>query len=142
MNVALEKILDRISNYDFLNCIIPGAVYVAFAERITSFHFLSGHPFRDFILIYFCGVVLGRISSLIVEKVLKKTKVIKFAPYADFIDAEKEDKAIRNLSIINNMYRSFVSVLLCLLVTFFLTLYALFLKKRATISKLLSYVLF
>ena len=66
-------------------------------------------------LAYFIGLIVSRFGSLIVEPILKKASFLKFADYADFILASKEDPKIEMLSEANNMYRTFCSMLILLM---------------------------
>jgi apolipoprotein N-acyltransferase len=63
------------------------------------------------IVFYFAGLVNGRFSSMFIEWLLvRKLKWIKFAPYSDFVEAEKTDSKITTLSRENNTYRAYISV--------------------------------
>jgi hypothetical protein len=64
------------------------------------------------------GLVNSRLSSLILYPILKKTKFIKEAEYPNFVVAEKKDSKITILSDINNVFRSFASVMLVLLIAY------------------------
>lgn len=117
MSNAFEKILERISAYELLNNIIPGTIYVVLAEKLTPFKIQTGEIWSDLVLYYFIGVIIGRIGSLVIEKFLKWRKKLNFAPYPDYVQAEQKDKMVRELSTINNMYRTYTAVAFCLLLT-------------------------
>ena len=51
-----------------------------------------------------------RFSSLVIELTIKKTKIVKFSDYKEFIAAEKKDSKITVLSMENNVFRSYISV--------------------------------
>lgn len=63
---------------------------------------------------YFMGSVVSRIGSLIIEPILKKIGFVKFASYADFVKASKNDSKLEILSEANNMYRTLSSLMLCI----------------------------
>lgn len=120
MSGAAEKIAEKISSYDLINNLIPGAVYVSIVERTTAFELGADNLIAQAVLYYFAGTVIGRIGSLCVEqKLIGRTSGVETVPYADFTRAEKLDKdgKITVLSAVNNMYRTFVSVSLCILLT-------------------------
>jgi len=109
----MEKLLEKISAYQFLNYLIPGLIFV------YSIEYLGIYDLQDdnFLLMlfggYFAGMVLSRIGSLLFEEYLLKWKFIEFASYRDFKEAELKDSKITTLSTENNTYRT-------LLATFFL----------------------
>lgn len=127
MESVIRILLEQISAYELLNSFIPGAVFAILAERLTSFSVLSGNAFADIIEFYFFGLLIGRIGSVIVESALKRLKHGKWIEqpsYAEYVTAEKSDDSgkVRMLSMINNMYRTFVAAFLCLLATVLLDL--------------------
>ena len=65
---------------------------------------------------YFVGLVISRFGSLVVEPILRWTSFLKFVSYSDFISASKFDQKIESFSETNNMYRTFVAMLVLLLV--------------------------
>lgn len=127
MESALEKILEQISAYELLNNMIPGAVYAVLADKLTTFSILSENAFADIVEFYFFGLIIGRVGSLIVERILKKFrkgKWIEQVSYTEYVKAEKGDDTgrVRMLATVNNMYRTFVAVFICLLLTVLLDL--------------------
>lgn len=65
---------------------------------------------------YFIGLLISRISSVIIEPILKKVKFVKFADYKDFVLASENDNKIELLSESNNMYRVFISLFVVLII--------------------------
>lgn len=59
--------------------------------------------------------MIGRIGSIVIEPWLNKWKVVKYAPYPNYLKAEKEDTKLPDLLADNNMYRTFVAVFMILL---------------------------
>ena len=113
----LGKLVDSISSYEILNNMLPGTIYVAMAERYTTLSFRSGDIWSDLVVYYFIGLVIGRIGSLLVEPLLRLCKLLN-KDYENYITAELKDNRFKGLSAICNMYRTFVSVFLCLIPTF------------------------
>ena len=50
-------------------------------------------------------------TRTIVEPILKAISWVKFAPYSEFLQAEKEDAKLTLLSQENNVFRSYISVM-------------------------------
>ncbi len=127
MSNALEKIIERISAYEILNNIIPGTIYAVLVKKLTPFNIQTDNVWSDIILCYFIGLVIGRVGSLVVERFLKWRKKLQFEPHSEYVKAEQKDELVRELSTINNMYRTYTAVALCLIITvafsFLLTLF-------------------
>lgn len=113
----IDSILQRISSYNIFNYLLPGIVYVAFLEVISSYSLYQENIVIGLFLYYFLGMVISRIGSLIIEPLLKKLRIIKFAPYSNYVKASKQDKKIELLSEVNNTYRTIISLFLILLMT-------------------------
>lgn len=86
-------------------------------------------------LAYFIGLIISRVSSIIIEPLLKKIKFVKFADYKDFVLASESDKKIELLSESNNMYRVFISLFFILTI---IILYEKFLQDM--FSEYTSYI--
>ena len=109
----MEKLLEKISAYQFLNYLIPGLIFVYSIEYLGIYDLQDDNVLLMLFGGYFAGMVLSRIGSLLFEKYLLKWKFIEFASYKDFKEAELKDSKITTLSTENNTYRT-------LLATFFL----------------------
>ncbi len=108
----LEKVFEKVSSYNILNYIFPGVVFIFLSKEIFSISFNSYGSLADFMIYYFIGMVLSRIGSIIVEPSLKFLKLVKFAPYNEYIEASKKDNKIEILMETGNMYRSLVAIFL------------------------------
>lgn len=64
---------------------------------------------------YFIGLIISRVGSLIIEPLLKKTKLLNYADYKDFVICSKCDSKLDLFLEINNMYRTLISMLLLLM---------------------------
>ena len=67
---------------------------------------------------YFAGMVISRISSVVIEPWFRSWEIVKYAPYPDFLDAEQKDGKIPELLADNNMYRTVVAMFMLLLVLY------------------------
>lgn len=105
--------MDKIGSYNIFNFLLPGVVFAVFVSKVTSFKLIQEDFLSGAFVYYFFGAVISRIGTLVVEPVLKATKLVTFAPYKDFVVASKSDPKIEVLSETNNMYRTICALLLC-----------------------------
>ena len=134
----MKDLLEKLSSYNIFNYLLPGVVFVVIAEKLTSFKFIQNDIIIGVFLYYFIGLVISRIGSLFIEPILKKIKFITFAPYSEFVNASKKDDKVDTLSEVNNMYRTFCSLFLVLIV---FKCYDLVLKKYPILSRWSSVVI-
>lgn len=116
MENVFEKIIEQLSAYEILNNIIPGAIFVVLADRMTMFSFQTDNVVADMVIFYLAGLIIGRVGSLVIEKFLKRIRFVIFAPYTDYVKAEKKDNKVQILSNKNNVYRSLSGLGLCLVI--------------------------
>lgn len=107
---ALAAFLGRISNYNLLNNLIPGAILCVILKYLVGYDLMNVGTLELLVIFYFVGMINGRIGSLIVEWILKKVHLVTFRDHKLFVAAEQKDKKIVYLSETNNMYRSMISV--------------------------------
>lgn len=112
----MKELLDKISSYNIFNYLFPGVVFAVIASKLTSYDFVQSDILIGPFVYYFIGAIVSRVGSLVVEPVLKKTRIVSFAPYDDFVRASKEDPKLEVLSETNNMYRIICSLLVCVTV--------------------------
>ena len=111
----MKEIIQKLSTYNIFNYLLPGIIFVAFLKLFTVHNLVFGDIIIDLFVCYFIGIVISRIGSLVIEYLLKKIRIIKFSDYKKYIQASKNDEKIELFSEINNMYRTFISLFLCLL---------------------------
>ena len=127
---AFDNLVEGISVYEVVNNIIPGSIYVILVELLTDFTIIKSNKisFENIVLVYFIGLVISRMGSLLLEPFLRKRfccgAFLTFAPYKHFLKAKILDKegSVRYYSMINNMYRCMTMTSLCVLLTVFLHL--------------------
>lgn len=112
---TLTKLLEKLSSYQILNYLIPGSVFCVLLKHLVGYDIVHFSMVENVIICYFVGMVNSRLGSLILYPILKKTKFIKEAEYADFVKVEKKDSKVTVLSDINNVFRSFANVMILLL---------------------------
>lgn len=112
----MKDILQKLSTYNIFNYLVPGIVFVALLRQYTSFDLVVDELFIGAFLYYFIGLIISRIGSIVIEPILRKFRIVKFSDYSRFVSASKKDDKIELFSEINNMYRTFISMLLILII--------------------------
>ena len=115
MESAFEKMVEKVSSYNIFNFILPGAVFVYISKELLNKNFLTNSWIENIIVCYFIGMILSRIGSLIIEPILKKSR-LKYEPYSDYIEASEEDSKIPMFLETNNMYRTFIATFISLII--------------------------
>ena len=105
--------LGNISAYDFLTNFLPGLVLVSLCSRILGLPWVQGELVADIGIYFFVGVVVSRLSSLIVEPVLKLSRFVEFGEYTHFLMAEKRDSKIHTMLEVQNFFRALFTAQLC-----------------------------
>ena len=114
----MKDLLDKLSTYNIFNYLFPGILYAVIASSITSFDLMQSNLFVGAFVYYFFGLTISRVGSLILEPLLTRLGLIKFAPYKDFITASTVDTKIELLSETNNMYRTIIAMLFVVIFTY------------------------
>jgi hypothetical protein len=122
----MDKLLEKLTSYNLFNYLLPGIIFSVLLEKTTSYSIIHKDIMIEAFLAYFLGLIISRVSSLIIEPLLKKIKFVKFTEYKDFVLASENDKKIELLSESNNMYRVFISLFFILII---IILYENFLEK-------------
>lgn len=112
----MEKLIDKLTSYNLFNYLLPGIIFSVLLEKTTSYSVIHKDIIIEAFLAYFLGLIISRVSSVIVEPLLKKIKFVQFADYKDFVLASESDKKIELLSESNNMYRVFISLFFILII--------------------------
>ena len=107
---ALAALFGKISNYNILNNLIPGAILCVVFKYLVGYDFMSVGTLELIVIFYFAGMINSRVGSLILEPLLKKVKWVTFRDHHSFVEAEQKDRKINSLVEVNNMYRSIISV--------------------------------
>lgn len=127
MQELVQVIIEKISAYDIFNNFLPGIVFCYITKRVTRFTFSDGEILERLFIYYFIGLIISRIGSLCVEKILKSIQInnkmtrtkepfLKFAPYSDYIEASKRDSIIKELNEKNNVYRTSIVTLIAIII--------------------------
>lgn len=113
----MEKVIDKISTYNLFNYLLPGVIFVVLAKSFLFVDLTQGDIILDVFIYYFVGLVVSRFGSLVIEKLLRKVKFLKFAEHHDFVNTSKNDPKLEVLSQENNMYRTFIAMFILLLLS-------------------------
>lgn len=110
----MEKIIEKIEVYHFLNYLLPGIIFGAILTKIIQKNFFETNMVIATIEYYFVGLILSRIGSIIIKPVLEKLNIINCVQYEQYINCIKTDNKVELLQREANQYRTYISVFLCL----------------------------
>lgn len=112
------KLLEKMSAYQVLNYLIPGSVLVVLLKHLVGIDLLQFSTWELLIVCYFIGMVNGRLASLLLGPLLKKSHFVIEEPYECFLRAEKVDSKVQVLSDIYVLFRSLANAMILLLIVF------------------------
>lgn len=108
----MEKLLEKLSSYNILNNLIPGGAFIWLCN-FGGISFISSSSIVETLFIYyFCGMVVSRVGSLVVETLCIKAKFFTYAQKKDYIKATKKDQLIEELLETSNLYRTCAGMIL------------------------------
>lgn len=113
---ALATFFGRISSYNLLNNLIPGAIFCVMMKYLVGFDFINVEILELLIIFYFSGMVIARIGSLLIEPLFEWIKFIDSRDHKLFVAAEQKDQKISSISETNTMYRSIVAAIFAVLI--------------------------
>ena len=110
----MKELIEKISSYNLFNYLLPGTLFAALGEQITTYKLIQKDIIIALFLYYFIGLVISRIGSLVLEPLMKKTSFVTFAPYKAFVAVSTKDQKIETLSEVSNTYRTLCSLFVAL----------------------------
>ena len=116
MNEFLRMIAEKLSTYRFFNFIIPGAVLIGFIKYFHLINIPKTNIWWFLLLSYFCGIVLSRIGSVVVEEPMKSLKIIKKYDVNNYIMKQKENTLVGTMLELANTYRTISALMLIILI--------------------------
>lgn len=134
----MKDVLDKLTSYNIFNYLLPGVVFIILSNILTNYSLWQTRLVFNAFAAYFIGLVISRFGSLIVEPILKRVSFLTFYDYSDFVSACKKDTKIEVLSEVNNMYRTFSSLLILILL---LKIYELIELNYPILKNISSYML-
>ena len=115
MTDTIESLCEKVSAYNVFNYLLPGAVFVSAFQLVSGHSLISGNILVDIIVIYFAGMVLSRIGSLVIEPICIRLKIVTCASHEDYVEATNKDAAIHTLLQENNTYRTLAATFLAII---------------------------
>ena len=77
----MDNFMEKLSSYNILNNLFPGAVYCFLMKFICSVDFISDNIISDILIYYFVGMIISRLGSVVIEPLYKKIRIVSFADY-------------------------------------------------------------
>lgn len=75
MNDVARNVIEKISSYNLFNNFFPGIIFYYMVKEFTRFSLADGELLENLFIYYFVGMIISRIGSMFVEKILKSIKV-------------------------------------------------------------------
>lgn len=107
----MENFFEKISNYQFLNNLLPGTIFVSILNNYMSIIIKDDNLLVSLFIYYFMGIIISRFGSIVIEPILKKVKFVNYQTYSKYIFASNKDKNINLLLELNNLFRSMIAML-------------------------------
>ena len=137
----MKDLLQKISSYNIFNYLLPGVVFVTLLRLLTKYELIIDDFIVGVFFYYFIGLIINRIGSLVIEPIIKKTSLVQFFDYRKFISASRKDEKIDLFSEVNNMYRTFISMFLILLLIIIYEKFSLLLSISHFVMTLIGLIL-
>lgn len=106
----MKDIFNKISSYNILNYLIPGAVFWYLCPTLCGISLPVDNTVGELVCFYFVGMIIYCIGSLLIEPLYRKMKIIRFSDYNFFIQASNKDTKLEALSESNNTFRTMIAL--------------------------------
>lgn len=124
MEDCIQKSIEKITSYNIFNNLLPGIVFCYLIEQFTSISITTNKLLEDFFIYYFTGMILSRIGSLFIKRILEKLNIVHTksptldpASYEAYIEASESDSFIKILNETNNTYRTLIALFATVIAT-------------------------
>ena len=134
----MDKFIDKISSYNLLNNLLPGAVYIFLINILFGVNILENNLIENLFVYYFIGMVISRVGSVVIEPLCIRMRIVVYADYGDYLKASLKDNKIDILTETNNTYRTILSLCVMLMVS---KIYLVLSKKILWFSSNSSFVI-
>ena len=122
-----KSMLEKVSSYNILNNFLPGIIFCYMVKFFTGYELDTGSNWENIFIYYFWGLIISRVGSIVIESLLlkitiknkrsrRKENYIKRAPYEEYSRVSEKQSFIKILNETNNVYRTMISVFMCVLV--------------------------
>lgn len=117
----MENLINSISKYQLAINLIPGYIFAILLQQYAHIVLLEGDVLQDVFVSYFVGLIIGRIGSIVVERLMDKfNKTYKSAPDYDIkVKAERIDPKIEILDRQCTIYRNCCAGCCCVIIGIF-----------------------
>ena len=102
--------ITKLSPYHVFNYLFSGAIFAILCQYITSYSLVQDDLLTGLLLYSFIGLLINRISALVLEPILKWIRFVKFESYGDYVKASKKDPKIEVLSDQQSVLRTFTAL--------------------------------
>jgi hypothetical protein len=144
--MELKDVVDKVSSYNIYNYLLPGFLFNAILCKTTSIIECKKLEITFIVLVYFEGLVISRIGSMVIEELLLKFDLIKKICTDVLFAKFKNNSKVEFISEAMNMYRSLaaMTILLSLFTLYDITINRHFtsLGLVYTILEFLFFILF
>lgn len=106
----MNELITKISSYNIFNYLFPGVLFSAVVQYFGIATISSENVILDLFVYYFIGMTISRVGSNIIEPFFKRTKIVSYSEYSDYLSASKDDTKIDILIEQNNVYRTIVGL--------------------------------
>lgn len=121
MEKLISKFFDKISKYEIITNLIPGAL-LTYILSIIGYKVFFSNVFLDILVCYYVGIVNNRFSSLCIEELMRYKKWVKWREYDQYNKAKEKRAFIASLQQSANQFRAFAAVFILSLLAFFFKL--------------------
>lgn len=127
----MEQVFGKFNYYDLFGHLLPGVIiglllnYIITSTTLNiTFSFITDSVVINLFIFYFTGLVLNRVSAVIIEPPLIKLNILHKCSYNQIIKAEKEDAKLVQLQAVIISYRTFIAgfslIIILMLISFML----------------------
>lgn len=113
----MNDLLAKLSSYNIFNYLFPGALFVFAMEYLGGLTIKPPNVVVEAFVYYFIGMTISRVGSLLVEGLYLKLGLVEYADYRAYVAAKSKDKDIAMFLEQNNVYRTMVALIICLVTT-------------------------
>jgi hypothetical protein len=142
----IKDVIDKLSSYNLFNYLFPGFIFVYVLKETTRLFTWQDYTVPTVIMIYFIGLVISRVGSLVIEEILIGLQLITQIPTADYSEKAKSNVKLEIIFEAKNMYRTLSAMCIILFFTsyvYYVLTWSIGIKEIAiTYSEFILFVLF
>ena len=112
----MNDFIKKLGSYQIMTNLLPGVFFGIGLKLLLGITLPIQNTGEVIIVYYFMGLIINRISSLVVKPVLNKCLFLKEASYSDYVRAAKIDPKIDVLSETNTNFRALLTSSLLLII--------------------------